>query len=401
MEKKSTRFFILVAMLSPHFQRLKTPYIFPIIEEKLAALQHEQTGRKILNLGVGDVALPLCPSIAEAICRATWEMTRSPRGYGPCSGYPFLKEAICEHEYGSFGIAPEEVFISDGTSSDASLIHEIFDKESSVLVTDPSYPIYRDASLLAGKQVHSLSLLAEEGFIPKPPKKRADLVYLCTPSNPTGVAMNRAHLSAWIAWAKEHRSLLIIDNVYHAFAQSGELPPSIYALDGGREVAIEMRSFSKCAGFTGLRCAYMIVPKTLDIPHVHEHFTKQVDIRTNGVAYPIQMGAKATFKPQVKRELAEQIAIYQNAAKGIRSALDGAKQTYFGGVDAPYIFWKTPEKTSSWEFFDTLLNKTHILSIPGQGFGPSGEGFVRLSSFLTPQLAKEAVHALHNHFTAG
>jgi len=386
-------------MLSPHFEKLQTAYIFPIIERKLAELQKAHPNQRILNLGVGDISVPLSKTIADAICRATLEMTETPRGYGPCGGYPFLKEAICQNEYAPFGIEEEEIFISDGANPDASSIQEIFNKSTTVLVTDPSYPVYRDANLLAGKSIFTLSLKEEEGFIPKPPTERADIAYLCTPSNPTGVAMNRSDLSLWIEWAKHHRSLLILDNVYQAFATSPDIPTSIYELKGGREVAIEIRSFSKWAGFTGLRCGYMVVPKTLQIEGVHDLWTKRVDIKTNGIAYPIQRGAQASYLPKAREELAAHLSIYQSSSKILRHALDQMDQIYYGGVDAPYIFWKTPEEVDSWAFFDDLLEKSRLIAIPGSGFGLGGEGFVRLSCFLPTETAKEAAHALLHHFS--
>ena len=399
MGKKSSRFFILILMLSSHFDKLQTAYIFPIIERKLAEVQKAHPNQKVLNLGIGDIALPLSPVVAKAICSATMEMTEQPRGYGPCGGYAFLKEAIWKNEYATFGIETDEIFISDGANPDASSIQEIISDGATVLVTDPSYPVYRDANLIAGKKVLTLPLKEEEGFVPRPPKERADLVYLCTPSNPTGVAMNRQDLSEWISWAKKHRSLLITDNVYQAFATSEEVPASIYELDGSHEVAIEIRSFSKWAGFTGLRCGYMVVPKGLHISGLHAQWTKRVDIKTNGIAYPIQRGAEAAYSPEAKLELATQLESYQASAHILRSTLDQMDQVFYGGVDAPYIFWKTPEGVDSWAFFDALLEQSRIIAIPGRGFGPCGEGFVRLSCFLSPTTAQEAAHAILHHFS--
>ncbi len=386
-------------MLNPHFQKLKTAYIFPIIEKKLAELQKEHPNQKIINLGVGDVSLPLAPKVAEAICAATQEMTREARGYGPCGGYDFLKEAICKNEYVQFGISPDEIFISDGANADISCLQELFDENAVVAIPKPSYPVYRDATLLSGKKLVFLTLTEEEGFIPRPPKERVDLVYLCTPCNPTGVAMNKIDLEEWIVWAKENRCILLIDNVYNAFASSDEIPPSIYALEGADEVAIEIRSFSKCAGFTGLRCGYSVIPKTLHVSELNSLWQKQIDIKTNGISYPIQKGAEACYRPDVREELQEQIATYQMSAKVLRETLITHHQTFFGGENAPYIWWKTPDGMDSWEFFDQLLTTSRIVTIPGSGFGPSGEGYVRLSCFLSNPLAQEAAHALQHHFT--
>lgn len=386
-----------MANTNSHFQDLQSAYIFPIIEKKLLELQKEHPNQKVLNLGIGDVALPLAAPIAEAICQATREMTERPIGYGPCEGYSFLREKIWEEEYADFGIEVEEIFISSGTNPDAAAVQELFDDASTIAIPDPSYPVYRDASLLSGKKIYYLSTTEETGFIPQPPEHPVDLVYLCTPSNPTGVALTKQDMEKWIAWAKKHRAILLIDNVYNAFISSEEVPPSIYALEGGREVAIEMRSFSKSAGFTGLRCSYITVPKTLHLKELHSYWIKRHDITTNGIAYPIQKGALATFSSETKQLLKEQIATYQKASQILRDCLDSMGQTYFGGIDAPYIFWKVPEGMNSFSFFDQLLTQSKIVTIPGSGFGPGGEGFVRLSCFLSETLAKETAHALHHH----
>ena len=390
--------FIIATMLNPHFQKLKTAYIFPIIEKKLTQLQKEHPNQKVHNLGVGDVSLPLAPKVAEAICAAVQEMTLESRGYGPCGGYDFLKEAICENEYAQFGVTADEIFVSDGANADASCIQELFDEKSIVAITDPTYPVYRDANLIAGKKLLTIPLSEEEGFIPRPPKERADLVYLCTPCNPTGVALNRKDLEEWIAWAQANRAILLIDNVYNIFASSDEIPSSIYALDGAHEVAIEIRSFSKWAGFTGLRCGYTVIPKTLHLPELNGLWQKRIDIKTNGISYPIQKGALACFLPAVKEELSAQIATYKSSAQILRDTLHEQNQIFFGGEHAPYIWWKTPDGMSSWEFFDSLLQTSRIIAIPGSSFGSVGEGYVRLSCFLSNPLAQEAAHALHNHF---
>jgi LL-diaminopimelate aminotransferase len=376
-----------------HFQKLQTAYIFPIIEKKLESVQG-----KVINLGVGDISLPLAPSVADAICQATQEMTQRPIGYGPSHGYRFLREVICHEEYAPFGIEPEEVFISEGVNSDVADLLQLFDSACSVLVHDPSYPVYRDASLIAGKEVITLPLKEEEGFLPKPPPFRTDLVYLCTPSNPIGEALKGSELEEWIDWAKTHRSILIIDNVYQPFVSSPDVPPSIYALKGGREVAIEMRSFSKGAGFTGLRCGYTVIPKSLHISKLHSNWSRLINIQRNGISYPIQKGAEACFTPIGKKETQKQIDIYKNTGSLFREILKKNRQTFFGGIDAPYIWWKVPQGRSSWEFFDQLLERSRLLTIPGSGFGPGGEGYIRLSCFQTQQTAIEACNALRDHF---
>lgn len=379
-----------MATLNPHFSKLKNSYIFPMIEEKLEEYKKLHPDVEILNLGVGDVAFPLAKAIASAICAAVQEMTTHTRGYGPSSGHAFLREAICSNEYAQYGITPDEVFISDGTNSDASSIQELFASSSVVAISDPSYPVYVDANIIAGKEILLIPTTDQEDFIFRPPQEHADLVYLCTPSNPTGVALTRAHLQEWIDWAKKEKAILIIDNVYHAFISSEEIPSSIYELKGAKEVAIEARSFSKTAGFTGLRCGYMVLPKTLHIPNLHSMWERRTSAKSNGVSYPIQRGAEACFSKQGKEEIQAQIAHYASSANILRQTLQKQNQTFYGGIHSPYIFWKTPEGMSSWEFFDKLLETCQIVAIPGSGFGPSGEGYLRLSCFISEEVAKRA-----------
>ncbi len=389
-----------MAQTNPYFESLKSAYIFPVIEKKLLCLQEEHPNQKVLNLGIGDVCLPLAPKIAEAIKEAVDEMVIKPRGYGPCGGYPFLKEAICKNEYAEYGLTSDEVFISDGANSDAAMLQDLFAAETVVAITDPTYPVYRDATLLSGKTLVTLPLSEETGFIPQLPEGHVDLVYLCTPCNPTGVAMQRDDLQMWVDWAREHQAILLIDNVYNAFVSSEDVPASIYELDGAKEVAIEIRSFSKFGGFTGLRCGYSVVPKTLHLPQLNSLWQKYLDIKTNGISYPIQRGAEACFSDEGKAQIKDQLKIYQNSGRILRNTLKELDQTFFGGKDAPYLWWKTPPGTSSWDFFDRLLVHSNIISVPGCGFGTAGQGFVRLSCFLSNQLATEASDALHHYFAA-
>ncbi len=388
-----------MAQANPHFEDLKSPYIFPIIDQKVAELQKDHPNQRLLNLGVGDVGLPLAPVIAAAIKEAVDEMTQEKRGYGPCEGYPFLRKAIHEAEYKMWGIEEEEIFISSGTNPDAFAIQELLSPDATVAVADPTYPVYRDATILRGRKLLYIPALESAGFRVRPPKERADLVYICTPANPTGVALTRDDLTEWVEWAQKNQALLVIDNVYNAFASSEDIPPSIYAIEGAREGAIELRSFSKTAGFTGLRCSYNVVPKTLHIPNLHSYWTKWVNISTNGINYPIQKGALASLTPEGKEATTRQVATYMESAKILREALQSQGQTVYGGFDAPYLFWKAPDSMSSWEFFDHLLEHHRLLTIPGSGFGRQGEGFVRLSAFISTQLAHETKNALHHHLT--
>ncbi len=387
-----------MAQLNPRFEKLETAYIFPVIEKKLTEFKSENPERRILKLGIGDISIPLAPKIAEAISLAAREMTEKTIGYGPGNGHLFLREAICNNEYSDYDISPDEIFVSDGAKADTSALLDLFSEDCTVAITDPTYPVYRDATLLSGKKLLTLPLREEDGFIPKPPKQHADIVYICSPCNPTGVVFTKENLEEWIDWAKKHKSLLVIDSVYSAFRSSSKIPSSIYALKGSREVAIEIQSFSKSAGFTGLRCGYMVIPKTLHIPEIHKLWTTRSSITRNGVAYPIQKGAAACYSSEGKKQIEEQIEVYRSSAKILRTTLEELDQTFFGGVHAPYIWWKAPDNMSSWEFFDKLLETTGIVTVPGIGFGPSGDGYIRLSSFLSNELAKEASNALRHYF---
>jgi LL-diaminopimelate aminotransferase len=385
-------------MINPFFSQLTRSYIFSQIEEKLLAFRATHPQVQLINLSVGDIALPLAPSLARAIQEATEEMTTPEgiRGYGPSEGYRFLREAICTHEYQKFSLSAEEIFISDGTNSDAVHLPELFDPSITIGVPDPAYPAYRDASILAGKKVLSLPCVEKEGFCPLLPKEPVSLVYLCSPNNPTGIALSKEQLKRWIDWAHTTKAIIALDNVYNCFAISSSIPASIYEIPGAHEVAIEMRSFSKMAGFTGLRCAYMVIPKTLHLP-LHALWIRRVNAKSNGVAYPIQKGAFAFYTPQGRRETRAQIAVYQKSAEILREGLKRHGYLFYGGQDAPYIWIKTPGNLNSWEFFDQLLDRCHILAIPGSGFGPGGEGYIRLSCFTRPEVAEEAVGRLENH----
>ncbi|MBS3903984.1 MAG: LL-diaminopimelate aminotransferase [Simkania sp.] len=379
--------------INPSYSLLKTPYIFPIIEEKLALLETLGLKESVINLGIGDVALPLAPAIAEAICSATREMTHpsGKKGYGPSEGYFFLRETICNHEYASFGFSPEEIFISDGTNSDTANIQELFATDCKVAITNPTYPVYLASNVMAGRNEHILFLpcLADNGFHPQPPEGPCDLIFLCSPSNPTGTAMDHALLKRWVDYAIEKDAVIVFDNAYAAFIRSPNIPLSIYEIEGAHKVAIECRSFSKAAGFTGLRCAYTVVPKTL--PHgLHTMWRRRQSTKSNGVAYPIQRGAEATFSKEGYTQVKAQVDIYLESGKILREALHRNHQTFYGGIDAPYIWWKTPNEMNSWQFFDHLLDSCRIIGIPGLGFGSAGEGYLRLSTFTVPAEAQEA-----------
>ncbi len=389
-----------MAKLNPHFSRLKREYIFPIIDQKLADLKATQPDANILNFGVGDISLPLAPSIALAIQKAVEEMTQKTglHGYGPHNGYTFLREAIAAHEFSQLGITAEEIFISDGTNSDTVNILELFSGNTIIGITDPTYPAYLDSAILSGKKnILFFPCLPEHDFAPQPPRKQCDVIYLCSPNNPTGIAMTRQQLKRWVDYALKKNALLLIDNAYETFITSPDVPRSIFEIPGAKECALEFRSFSKTAGFTGLRCAYTILPKTVTVLSgrkqvaLHAYWNRRQATKFNGTAYPIQRGAEAIYTKQGQKETKAQITSYLAQAKRLKEGLKACGFTCYGGIDSPYIWWKTPKNKTSWEFFDELLHKCHLICIPGRGFGAHGEGYVRLSAFTTPDKTELAL----------
>jgi LL-diaminopimelate aminotransferase len=386
-----------MVQVNPHFKKLKREFVFPVIDRKLAELKSQFPGTQIVNLGTGDVVLPLAPTISKALSDAALEMTTKVFGYGPSEGYLFLRKAICDVAYPKGLIAPDEVFISEGTGCDATNIQELFGSRCKIGIPDPTYPAYLDSAILGGRssKIVFLPCNEETRFLPKPPKEHLDVVYLCTPSNPTGVAMNRAELKAWVDYAKQEKTILIIDNAYEAFVTSPDVPRSIYEIDGAKEVAIELRSFSKSAGFTGVRCAYAVVPKSILKGKLNALWMKRQTIKFNGVSYLIQRGAEASLSPQGLVETKAQVQHYLNQGKILSEGLQNLGFSVVGGADAPYIWWKVPGTQTSWDYFDTILKKCHLISIPGRGFGAAGEGYMRLSTFTSQaDLALERLCAL-------
>lgn len=382
---------------NPHFSLLDREYIFPIIEKKLLELQ-SSTDDEIVNAGIGDIALPLAPTIAKAICDAVIEMSisKKPFGYGPSEGYLFLREAIRNNSYKNF--TTDEIFISDGINTDILSILDLFKDSCTIAIPTPAYPAYLDATILSGKkdQIIEMPCTFETGFIPELPEKRVDIIYLTSPHNPTGVAMPKDRLRRFVEFAKSHGSIILYDGAYESFISSN-CPKTIYEVEGAEEVALEFRSFSKSAGFTGLRCSYTVIPKSVQIT-VSNKFTslnllwkKRQSIKFNGVAYPIQKGAFACFSQDGSKEISEQVQIYKNEARTLLNGLLKLEHTCFGGIDSPYIWWKAPEALSSWEFFDLLLKRCHLVTVPGIGFGKHGDGYVRLSTFMHPGVAEKAL----------
>jgi LL-diaminopimelate aminotransferase len=400
-----------MARINSHYQKLQAGYLFPEIGRRVRAFAAENPDAKIIRLGIGDVVLPLPEPIVKALKDASDEMGRrdSFRGYGPEQGYDFLLNAIAAH-YQEQGAAVEadEVFVSDGSKCDTANIQEIFGLDNVIAVTDPVYPVYVDTNVMAGRTGVSdngrygklvyLPTTADNGFDPELPKVKADIVYLCSPNNPTGAVMPRASLEKWVKYAKDNEAILLFDAAYEAFITEPGQVRSIFEIPGAREVAIEFRSLSKTAGFTGVRCAYTVVPKDLkarndqgELVGVHGLWLRRQTTKFNGVSYPIQKAAEAVFSPAGKKAVAENIAYYMENARIIREGLKAAGLTVYGGVNAPYIWLKTPAGLGSWDFFDKLLKQAHVVGTPGAGFGTCGEGYFRLSAFGVRENVVEAV----------
>jgi len=402
-----------MARINEHYLDLEAGYLFPEIGRRVRVFQQAHPEARIIRLGIGDVTLPLAPAVVAALHAAADEMGTQEgfHGYGPDQGYDFLVEAIREHDYAARGlaIAADEIFVSDGSKQDSGNIQEIFGAQCRIAVTDPAYPVYVDTNVMAGRGgaagaaghyagIRYIPASEANGFSPGPPADPADLAYLCSPNNPTGSVMDRAKLAAWVAWAHEHDAVLIFDAAYDAFIQDPELPRSIYEVAGARTCAIEMRSFSKRAGFTGVRCAYSVIPKELTgstaagerVP-LRALWARRQATKFNGVPYVVQRAAAATFTPEGRKQTAEQVAYYMENARRIREGLAAAGFTVFAGEHAPYIWMRTPEGLSSWDFFDRLLQDAHVVGTPGSGFGPSGEGYFRLSAFSSRENVEEAI----------
>ena len=405
-----------MARINSHYLKLTAGYLFPEIARRVAAFGREHPDARILRLGIGDVTRPLPPAVVEALHRGVEEMGHAEtfKGYGPEQGYAFLRELIAEHDYRARGVemSPDEVFVSDGSKCDCGNVQEIFDERARVAVADPVYPVYVDTNVMAGRTgpadgkgryggIVYMPCAESAGFLPEPPREPVDLVYLCFPNNPTGAVASREVLARWVDYAKKNDAILLFDAAYEAYISDPAVPHSIYEVDGAREVAIEFRSFSKTAGFTGTRCAFLVVPRELtgkDVGgsrhSIHALWSRRHSTKFNGVAYPIQAGAAAVYSAAGKAQVHELITYYMENARRIREGLSAAGYSVFGGVNAPYIWFKTPAGTTSWEFFDRLLQKAHVVGTPGSGFGPSGEGYLRLSAFGERANVEEAVERI-------
>lgn len=400
--------------VNSNYLKLPGSYLFSDIAKKVAAYSAQHADKSIIKLGIGDVTRPLSPAIVSALHTAADEMSAAEtfKGYGPEQGYDFLRSIVLENDYQARGVAldEDEIFISDGSKSDTGNIGEIFSADNKVAICDPVYPVYVDSNAMAGRagdfsaQTGRWSNLIympgteENGFIPQPPAgpETPDLIYLCYPNNPTGTAITKEGLKQWVEYALEHEAVILYDAAYEAYITDPELPHSIYEIENAKRCAIEFRSFSKNAGFTGTRCAFTIVPKELIIDGVslNSLWNRRQTTKFNGTAYIIQKAAAAVYSPAGKMQTNALVSYYLNNARIIREGLKNAGYQVWGGVNSPYIWLKTPDGLTSWQFFDYLLENLNIVGTPGCGFGPSGEGYFRLTGFGTLENTEKAIQRI-------
>lgn len=386
------------ASVNQNYLKLNESYLFAEIARRIREWQsaHPELSSQLIRMGIGDVTRPLPKTVVDAMVKAAQEMgvAETFRGYGPEQGYDFLKTAIQSY-YKKFGVelALDEIFISDGAKSDLGNILDLFDENNTVLVTDPVYPVYVDTNMMSGRKIVYAMSSEENGFLPLPaPEYRADIIYLCSPNNPTGAVYDREGLTKWVRFAQENNAILLFDAAYECFV-TGDLPHSIYEIPGARDVAIEFCSFSKKAGFTGTRCGYTIVPDTLkrEDASLNKMWLRRQTTKFNGVSYITQRGAEAVFTEAGEREIEENLQYYRDNASIITETMDRLHIYYTGGKNSPYIWLKCPGDMDSWSFFDKLLNEAYVVGTPGAGFGKSGEKFFRLSAFSTHENTREAM----------
>ncbi len=400
--------------INDNYLKLKAGYLFPEIGRRVKAFAAAHPDAKIIRLGIGDVTEPLAPSVVAAMHKAVDEMAARAtfKGYCDEQGYDFLRQAIAQCDYQARGcdIAPDEIFVSDGSKCDTGNILDIFATNANVIaLTDPVYPVYVDTNVMAGNTGAAnergefaglvyLPTTAENNFTPALPTRKVDVIYLCYPNNPTGAVATRQQLKQWVEYAQAHDAVILYDGAYYAFITQPDIPRSIYEIPGARDVAIEFRSYSKTAGFTGTRCAYTVVPKGLKgkaadgtVVELHKLWNRRHTTKFNGVSYVVQRAAEATHTPVGQKEIQTTIDFYMENARIIRAAASGMGLNVFGGINAPYIWLQTPNGMKSWEFFDKLLNECHVVGTPGSGFGASGEGYFRISAFNSRQNVEEAV----------
>ena len=385
--------------VNDNYLKLPGSYLFSTIGKKVAAYKEANPDKEVISLGIGDVTQPLAPAVIDALHSAVDEMSKAEtfHGYAPDLGYEFLRRAIADNDYKSRGvdIALDEIFVSDGAKSDSGNIVDIFSQDNVIAVTDPVYPVYVDSNAMSGKtgeylkdkecwsNVIYMPCTAENNFVPELPKETPDIIYLCLPNNPTGTTITKDELQVWVDYANKNGAIIIYDAAYEAYISEDDVAHSIYECEGAKTCAIEIRSFSKNAGFTGVRLGFTVVPKDLKRQDVSLHgmWARRHGTKFNGAPYIIQRAGEAVYSAEGKAQLKEQVAYYMKNASVIKSGLQEAGYTVFGGVNAPYIWLKTPDQMNSWEFFDYLLANANVVGTPGSGFGPSGEGYFRLTAF--------------------
>ncbi|HHV51130.1 MAG TPA: LL-diaminopimelate aminotransferase [Clostridiales bacterium] len=386
--------------MNTHYAELKDSYLFYNISQKIKAYLDKNPGKPLYRMGIGDVSLPLCDTVIKALHEAVEDQSKKEtfHGYMPECGAPFLREIIAKH-YASRGVMldVDEVFVSSGASDELGDILDLFDRSSTALVIEPAYPAYVDANVMAGRKILHLASGEENGFLPRPDEDtKADLIYICSPNNPTGAVFSRSQLQEWVDFANENGSVILFDAAYEAFIEDENLPHSIFELEGAKTCAIEICSLSKTAGFTGTRLGYTVIPKALnrDGMNLNSMWVRNRTTKTNGVSYILQKGGAAVFTPEGQKQIRQNIQVYKNNAKVLMEALDSLGIWYCGGKNAPYIWLKCPNGMGSWEFFDYLLNEIQVVGTPGEGFGACGKGYFRFSTFGSPEDTKEAARRL-------
>lgn len=398
-----------MAHINANYTKLPGSYLFSEIAKRSSAYQEAHPEAKLIKMGIGDVTLPLVPAVTKAMHDAVDDLSNAEtfHGYGPEQGYDFLREAIVANDFTARGIeiALDEVFVSDGAKSDCGNIGDILSLENRIAVCDPVYPVYVDTNAMAGRagyynenaqawtDIIYMPTTAENGFCPSLPDAQADVIYLCSPNNPTGTVLTKEQLKVWVDYANEHGSIIMFDAAYERFITEDNIPHSIYEIEGAKTCAIEFRSFSKTAGFTGARCGYTVVPKDLvrDGVSLNNLWNRRQTTKFNGASYVIQKGAAAIFTPEGAQQIDDNIAYYLDNAKVIKESLEACGFEVFGGVNSPYIWCKTPDNTGSWEFFTKLLEEANIITTPGAGFGPAGEGYIRFTAFGNAEATVEAM----------
>ena len=386
-------------MINKNFLNLSNNYLFADIARKVQAFKSENPKAEIISLGIGDVTQPLCPSVIQALHKAADEMAVAAtfRGYGPEQGYDFLRNAIVENDLKARGISigADEIFVSDGAKSDTGNFQELLAADCTVAVTDPVYPVYVDSNIMAGRHIVKLPCTAGNGFVPALPQERVNVVYLCYPNNPTGTVLSRTELKKWVDYALANDALIFYDAAYEAFIRHNDVPHSIYEIEGARSCAVEFHSFSKTAGFTGIRCGYTVVPKDLPVP-LNSLWNRRQCTKFNGTSYLSQRAAEAIYTPEGRQQVRSIIDYYMENARVMLEKLTEIGFKVYGGEDAPYLWVGTPKGMTSWDFFDWMLRSPHVVCTPGSGFGPSGEGFVRLTAFGTFENTEKALRRIAN-----